>query len=671
MKEIINRYILNAKKYVGTSILFFTFLITTLFNGWLLRFFTVKNSFDIKPLLADLVIILIVGALGYFIKPKNQFKYYFGFSILFTAICVINSVYYTNYLSFASFSLIATSLQLVDVADAVIGQVLEKKDFIYIFAPILLFVINMYLRKRKYFDYVEKVEKGKLRALNTLIVALVTLGFYMSMVTGVDLSRLGKQWNREFVVMQFGVYVYQINDLVASIKPQISPLFGYDKAAKTFREYYDNNTTEHTPNEYTDIFKGKNIIMIHAESIQQFLLNTSFNNIPVTPNLNRLASEGLYFSNFYAQESVGTSSDSEFTINTSLMPATSGTVFVSYWDRKYVATPQILSNMGYYTFSMHGNKAAFWNRSVVHPLLGYQHFYAYDEAYKLDEMIGLGLSDKSFFRQSVPIIKEISETKQNFFATLIMLSNHTPFTDVEKTSDYEVDYKYEQVNPITGAKEIVSAPYLEGTKLGSYIKSVHYADDAIGQFMNDLDAAGILDNTVVIIYGDHDAKLRKSEFVKYYNYDPYTDTILDKDDEKYKPVDFYSYELNRKVPFIIWSKNKKFATEVTKVMGMYDVAPTIGNMFGFSNPYALGHDIFSINENVVVFPDGNWLTNKMYYNNQKEEGLLLQADEPVSVDYIEKYTKYAEEVIDVSDAIIVHDLIRKKEESEKMLKEYK
>lgn len=671
MKEIINRYILNAKKYVGTSILFFTFVITTLFNGWLLRFFTVKNSFDIKPLLADLVIILIVGALGYFIKPKNQFKYYFGFSILFTAICVINSVYYTNYLSFASFSLIATSLQLVDVADAVIGQVLEKKDFIYIFAPILLFVINMYLKKRKYFDYVEKVEKGKLRALNTLIVALVTLGFYMSMVTGVDLSRLGKQWNREFVVMQFGVYVYQINDLVASIKPQISPLFGYDKAAKTFREYYDNNTTEHTPNEYTDIFKGKNIIMIHAESIQQFLLNTSFNNIPVTPNLNRLASEGLYFSNFYAQESVGTSSDSEFTINTSLMPATSGTVFVSYWDRKYVATPQILSDMGYYTFSMHGNKAAFWNRSVVHPLLGYQHFYAYDEAYKLDEMIGLGLSDKSFFRQSVPIIKEISETKQNFFATLIMLSNHTPFTDVEKTSDYEVDYKYEQVNPVTGAKEIVSAPYLEGTKLGSYIKSVHYADEAIGQFMNDLDAAGILDNTVVIIYGDHDAKLRKSEFVKYYNYDPYTDTILDKDDEKYKPVDFYSYELNRKVPFIIWSKNKKFATEVTKVMGMYDVAPTIGNMFGFSNPYALGHDIFSINENVVVFPDGNWLTNKMYYNNQKEEGLLLQADEPVSVDYIEKYTKYAEEVIDVSDAIIVHDLIRKREESEKMLKEYK
>jgi len=671
LKEIINRNILNAKKYVGTSILFFTFVITTLINGWLVRFFTVKNYFEIKPLLADLFIILIVGGLGYFIKPKKQFRYFFSFSILFTAICIINSVYYTNYLSFASFSLIATSFQLIDVADAVIEQVLETKDFIYIFAPVLLFSINIYLKKRKYFDHVEKVEKGKLRALNTLIVALVTLGFFMSMVTGVDLSRLGKQWNREFVVMQFGVYVYQVNDLVASIKPQISPLFGYDNAAKTFREYYENNSREHTPNEYTDIFKGKNIIMIHAESIQGFLINKDFNNIPVTPNLNKLANEGLYFSNFYAQESVGTSSDSEFTINTSLMPATSGTVFVSYWDRKYVATPQKLKEMGYYTFSMHGNKAAFWNRNIVHPLLGYDHYYAYEDAYDLDENIGLGLSDRSFFKQSVPIIKEISETKQNFFATLIMLSNHTPFTDIEKVSEYEVDFKYEQFNPNTGQTEIISAPYLEGTKLGSYIKSVHYADETIGEFINYLDASGIFENTVIIVYGDHDAKLRKSEFVKYYNYDPYTDSILDKDDENYKTIDFYSYELNRKVPFIIWSKNKKFATEVTKVMGMYDVAPTIGNMFGFSNPYALGHDIFSINENVVVFPDGNWLTNKMYYNNQKEEGLLLQADEPVSVDYIEKYTKYAEEIMDVSDAIIVHDLIRKTEESEKMLQEYK
>jgi len=671
VKKTIDKFISNMKTYMKTSVLFFTFVVTSLLNGLIVRFFTVKNYFAIKPILADLVIILVIGALGYFIKPKKQFKYYFTCSIILTAICLINSIYYTNYLSFTSFSLLATSLQLADVADAVIEDVLEIKDFIYIFAPITLFIVNHNLKKKKYFDYVATIEKGKIRALNTLIVALITLGFFMSMVTGVDLSRLGKQWNREFVVMQFGIYVYQLNDAVASIQPQISPLFGYDNAAKLFREFYENRQPQKTTNDYTDIFKGKNVIFIHAESIQGFLLNKSFNDVPVTPTLNKLAKEGIYFSNFYAQESVGTSSDSEFTINSSLMPASSGTVFVSYWDRQYVATPQLLKEKGYYTFTMHGNKAAFWNRNVMHPLLGFEKYYAYNDAYELDEMFGLGLSDKSFFKQSVPIIKDISEKNKNFMGTLIMLSNHTPFTDIEKISEYEVDYKYEKTNEITGKKEVVSAPYLEGTKMGSYIKSVNYADAAIGEFINGLDESGLLDNTVIVIYGDHDAKLRKSEFTKYYNYDPYTDSVLSKDDENYQEVNFYTYELNRKVPFIIWTKNKKYSTEVTKVMGMYDVAPTLGNMFGFSNPYALGHDIFSINENVVVFPDGNWLTNKMYYNNQKEEGLLLQTDEPVSRDYIDKYNEYAEKIIDVSDAIIVHDLIRKTQESEKVLKQTK
>ena len=83
-------------------------------------------------------------------------------------------------------------------------------------------------------------------------------------------------------------------------------------------------------------------------------------------------------------------------------------------------------------------------------------------------------------------------------------------------------------------------------------------------------------------------------------------------------------------------KNTNLNMEITNVMGMYDVMPTLGNMFGFYNPYALGHDIFSIDENVVIFPDGNWVTNKMYYNSQKEEGMLLQSNEIVSADYIEK-----------------------------------
>ena len=85
-----------SKNYAKTNVLFLTFMITSIINEWLLRSLTVKNMFAVKPLLADLAILLIIGALGYFIKPKNQYKYFFGWSIFFTILCLVNSMYYTN-----------------------------------------------------------------------------------------------------------------------------------------------------------------------------------------------------------------------------------------------------------------------------------------------------------------------------------------------------------------------------------------------------------------------------------------------------------------------------------------------------------------------------------------------------------------------------------------------
>ncbi len=675
LKEQTIEYIKSTKNktiaYIKTNILFATFVMTSVINATLLRYLTVKNYLDFRPMLADLCVVLIIGAFGYFLKPKHQFKYYFSWSIFFTIICIINSMYYTNFLSFVSASLLATSLQLKTVGDAVVQNVIEIKDFCYLWQIVAMLFVNRALKKKDYYQRVSKIENGKIRALNTLVAGLIILGFFISMLNSTDISRLGKQWNREFLVMRFGLYTYQGNDLIASIKPQISPLFGYDEKARAFREYYAGLENTATQNKYTNVFKGKNVIVIHAESIQNFLLDTQFNGEDVTPTLKKLASEGLYFSNFYAQESVGTSSDSEFTFNTSLMPTTSGTVFVNYWDRDYVTTPKLLKEQGYYTFSMHGNNGSMWNRNVVHPKLGYDYFFNYSKDFEIDEKLGLGLTDKSFFRQAVPKIKAISEENKNFYGLLIMLTNHTPFNDKGKAySDFEVDYKYEKVNEETKEVEVVSAPYMEGTKLGNYFKSAHYADEALGQFIEDMDEAGLLDNTVLVIYGDHDAKLKKSEYDRFYNYNPETDELRSSDDPEYKKVDFYQYELNRKVPFIIWTKDHKYKEEVTKVMGMYDVQPTLGNMFGFHNPYALGHDIFSVDDNVVVFPDGNWLTNSIYYNAQKGESLSLQADEPISDDYINHYNEHAENVISVSDSIIIYDLIKKTTEAEDLLKEY-
>ncbi len=658
------------KEYFKHNILFITFVLTCVINSTILRFFTMhtlENYLAFKPILADLTVLVIVGSFGYLLKPKNRFIYYFIFDIFFTAICMINSIYYTFYTSFASVSMLSLTQYIGEVGDAVTENVLEIKDLIYVLGPILMLIIHLKLKKKHYYKRIETKKERKKKTLYTLVVGCVLAVIFTVTLTSLEIGRFAKQWNREYIVMRFGIYIYQFNDVFASVQPKINSMFGYDNAMKEFKEYYQDKETE-PDNEYTNIFEGKNVIVIHGESIQNNVINMKFNDKEVTPTLNRISSEGMYFSNFYSQVSVGTSSDAEFTYNTSLMPAQSGTVFVSYFDRKYYATPQFLKDKGYYTFSMHGNNADFWNRRTMHQNLGYDKFYS-KETYKVtkDNTIGLGISDKEFFKQSIEKMKKIKAKGKPFYGTLITLTNHTPFSDVEKYGEFDVDIKNGGLKDEETGEDIPS-PYMEGTKLGNYFKSVHYADEALGEFIQALEDNGLMENTIFVLYGDHDARLPKKDYNRYYNYDAATDTVKKEGDEGYFDFDDYQYELNRKVPFIIWTpdmKGTKLNQKNENVMGMYDVMPTLGNMLGFKNKYALGHDIFNIKDkNIVVFPNGNWVTNTMYYNSQKEEYLSLK-EEATSENYIEENNKYAEKLLKVSDDIVVFDLLKKQEEQEK------
>lgn len=648
--------------YVKTNILFITYVIVNLFNSWLLRIVTMGNLFSIKAMISDLAFILIIGSFAYLVKPKKQFRILMPLTIIMTLICIVNAVYYENYISFASFSLLSTASFLGQMDGSIVTNLINLKHVVLILPLVILPIVHTMLKKNKYYEKVTKIERGKKRFLNTIVLGALAAFLTISLMESSDYSRLKKQWNREYLVERFGIYVYQLNDAIKSTESKFTSLFGYDTAAKTVREFYEEkqaNSVE-AENEYSNIFDGKNVIVIHAESMMTQNMTLSFNGLELTPNLNRLANEGLFFSNFYSQVSVGTSSDTEFTFNTSLLPASTGTVFVNYWDRTYEAIPNLLKQKGYYTASMHANNGSFWNRNVMHETLGYDRFYSKNDYDNSDEskMLGMGLSDKEFFKQSVEKIKQISEENDKFYITMITLTNHTPWDEGEKYGDYTVDYKT-TVTDEEGNVTEKTLPYMEGTELGDYFKAVHYADSAIGEFIEQLDNDGLLENTVIVIYGDHDAKISKSEYRYFYNYDFETGEQYDKDDERYVDVDYYNYELNRKVPFIIWTKNSRGNTllnkQIDKVMGMYDAMPTLANMFNFDYDYALGHDIFSTDENIVVFPNGNWLTDNMYYNAQKEESLQLK-DAVVPEDEIENNKAYANKILEVSDSIVVYDL---------------
>jgi len=647
-----NKKIKEIIKIIKNDHLFEIFFIgSNLLNGLILRIITVGNILSISPLLMDTLFLILISLLSLLYERKNRGKFLIIMSVIFNLICIINSIYYHYYNSYASVSLLATAIFAKDVGDAIVENVLQIVDLIYIWQIIFIIISYKYLKKKEYFKQKIKTNKKVIvkKGLKfSLIIAIIGAIFMPINAWG----RLYKLWNREAVVMNFGVYIYQVDDLIQSLTPKLNSIFGHDNALKNTSDYYKENPYEYKSNEYTDIFKGKNVLVIHYESMQTFPMSLKFNEKEVTPNLNKLAEQGIFFNNFYSQVGVGTSSDAEFTFNTSLMPSTNGTVFVNYFDREYISIPKLLKNEGYYTFSMHGNTGEFWNRNIMHENLGFNKFYSKD-SYIIDETIGLGLSDKSFYKQSVEIIKNIKQNEKSpYYGLMITLTNHTPFSDLELIDEYPTTIDVEINN------QTIRRKYIDGTIMGNYLRSVHYADKALGEFIKSLDKENLLEDTVIVIYGDHDARISYNNFNLLYNYDPITNKIKKEGDKGYIPYDKYDYELDRKVPLIIWTKDKEYNVEVNIPTGMIDVLPTLGNMLGIHSEYQLGTDIFNIenNDNTVTFIDGSFLTSKIYYNAPKGE-IYSISNEPITEEYIKDRTKHSSDLIEVSNDIISYNLI--------------
>ena len=687
MKEKIKLFFRKLRKniieYIATNRLFLTFVIISMLGLMLVRNFTIGNMWSFEAFISDLALVVIIGSLGYLVKPKNQYRYFLIILVIFTLMEVINSVYYTFYTSFASFGELGTAGQTETVMSSVFERI-KLTDLIYILFPFVFYFIHKKLLRTAYYNFMSVVEKGKKMFMVTLLVGCLFLAYTFVTATGTDYSRLAKQWNRVYVVERFGLVLYQVNDLIQTLTPKFSSLFGYDEAAQSFIEYFTNDDTYQYDgeNKYTGILEGYNVVFVHMEGMQTYLMDLVFNGVEATPNLNRLAEEGMFFSNFYPQVSIGTSSDTEFTLTTSLMPAASGAVFTSYYDREYITIPKLLKEKGYYTFSMHGNYASMWNRATVHPLLGYDDMY-FEESYTYNEdaedpnnleYINLGISDKKFFEQVVPIMEQIEAEHTNYMGTVITLSNHSPFKFLDKYGEYDMSTTYEECDEVTGVCTEVTTNYLYGTDAGNYIMSSHYADAALGEFFEYINQSDAFENTVFVLYGDHDAKLSRNALNYLYNYDYRTGELKSEDDPTYIPYDEYDHELNKNTPLIIWTKNSELRSklhgEVDYVMGMYDVMPTIGNMLGIENEFAMGHDIFNIkDDNYVVFPNGNFLTNLIYYNNSESQYKVIREGAELTTDYITNLVEKTDKILEVSNSIIVHDLIKNEGDTVREIKE--
>lgn len=650
----INKIKNNIIEYFLLNKIVIIFISISMIGFFFARKMTLGNFFTTRSFLTDLCLILLFVCIGYCVKNKNKSKYYMLLLTVFTFVQIVNVIYYKFYTSFASISELSTLGQAETVVDSLFAKI-SILDISFVLGPFIFYWLIKKINQTNYNYVVEKNGFGDKIIRKNFIVAVVCMSMVLVTSTTTDFSRIANQWNRVSTAQSFSILFYQINDLCLNIPPKLFSFIGYDSAAETFHEYYDSKESAEE-NEYTGVLEGANIVFVHMESIQTFLMDVSFNGVDILSNTNQLAEEGMFFSNFYPQISTGTSSDSEFTLLTSLMPSSSGTVFVSYYNREYETVPKMLSEEGYYTFSMHGNDATMWNRFNVHPKLGYEDMY-FEDMYDFtsSDILGLGINDLLFFEQSYDYLVDIENNNENYMGTVITLSNHSPFTGASSYINYDMSFT-------SNTGEVTYNFY--DTAISDYFNSVYYADYALGEFMDMVRESDNFDNTLFVFYGDHDAKFSESEIEEYLSYNPETGEF-----DLEVEYDSFDHELNKSTPLIFWTKNEDWQEIITGEydypMGMIDVSPTILNMLGLENEYALGTDIFTIKyDNVVAFPNSNFLTNEIYYNSSTGEYKTLKENVIIDEGYIEKYLEIVETELEVSNAVIVYDLIAKEGNSE-------
>ena len=147
--------------YIKKNIVIYIFILTSLFNGILVRHLTIGTNSSLKPVLTDLSFLVLIAYVGHFFSKRNRFKDFLIWSVVLTFICIVNTIYYGNYISFTSVSFIKTATELTGYSGEMVGNLLETKQFIYLFQIVIM--IFAYIQYRKSNEYKKEIANLKLK----------------------------------------------------------------------------------------------------------------------------------------------------------------------------------------------------------------------------------------------------------------------------------------------------------------------------------------------------------------------------------------------------------------------------------------------------------------------------------------------------------------------------
>ena len=598
---------------------------------WIKTYITQTTQFQLGvegPLQQFLLLLNPLGSALLFLGISFLFKgtrKYTSLLIVYTLMSILlyaNVVYYRFFSDFITLPTIFQTQNFGDLGGSIL-TLLKPFDILFFVDVFVVF----YLR------FSRKIQKQTTRIGYKKPVAIIAVALAVSIINlGLaEASRpqlLTRGFDRNYIVKYLGMYNYSIYDSVETMKASSQRALADSSDTTEVVNYTQSNYAEPNPN-YFGAAKGMNVIYLHLESFQNFIIDYKLNGEEVTPFLNSLSKDKntMYFDNFFHQTGQGKTSDAEFMLENSLFGLPQGSAFITKAQNTYQAAPSILKDYGYTSAVFHGNKGSFWNRNEVYKSFGFDHFYdaSYYDTSSSDDMAEYGLLDKPFYEQSKSLL---SSLPQPFYTKFITVGNHFPYTmnqdlvtiDKAQTGDSSVD---------------------------NYFQTARYTDEAIEKAFNQLKEQGLYDNSMIVLYGDH--------YGISHNHNKAMAEVMGEEITPQEGANLQRVPLFIHVPGMKGEANHTYG-------GQTDLLPTLLHLLGIDTKdyVQFGSDLLSEEHNEVVpFRNGDFVSpeidsiNEKFYDNKT--GLPLDESR---IEDAKALKKEVDHKLQLSDKVVNGDLLR-------------
>lgn len=610
-------------KYIG-------FFFVAVMMLWLKTYIAQLTQFDLGISNTLQKILLFFNPLGSAIlflgfatlfKGRKKYIFLLIFDFLLSFLLYANILYYRFFNDFITLPTLTQTQNFGDVSGSIV-PLLEPYDFLF-FIDIFVLIALLAFRKVKMEE--KNMSRPKVAALFSFALAISFANLSLAETDRPQLLTRG--FDRNYIVKYLGMYNYTIYDAVKSTKASAQRVMASSDDITDVKNFTNSNYAEPNP-KYFGAAKGMNVIYIHLESMQNFLINYKLNGEEVTPFLNSLTHDKntLYFDNFFHQTAQGKTSDAEFMLENSLYGLPQGSAFVTKGMNTYQAAPAILGQNGYTSAVFHGNSGSFWNRNEIYKSFGYDKFFD-ENSYQLtpESLAEYGLKDKPFFEQSIPLLESLP---QPFMAKFITVSHHFPYSMPQE--------------------EATIARHTTGDKsVDNYFQTARYADEALKQFFDYLKESGLYDNSMIIMYGDH---YGISE-----NHNKAMAKVLEKEITPFESAGLQRVPLFIHVPGIEGGVNHEYA-------GQIDILPTMLHLLGIDTKEYVhfGTDILSENhDELIPFRNGDFVSPTItavggkFYDSVT--GMPLEEDQ---IEEAKQLQDRVENILALSDNVVNGDLLR-------------